>query len=287
MKHLVFFLLLTFSSITLFAQENFTVDGKNYELKTEVKGEINLLWNVINKQYRYFIKTADGHVTELLNTKDTNHNYQEQYKTQLSELTKNSGISTSEVKFTLQDLKEFIKTYNVSVGNTYDDIKKSLKLRLGLFGGITNQPFVSNPNNTTVPFFGAEFEGLSSSNASRHAGFLCIIHALDNNDFEYSSTQLALGYRYRFINKPNFNVYGNMQFATYTFSKQTFRFNGLPNETIKESNFQVPCSFGLGADIKVNNNSFITLSYNDIFGVFINNSSNFPVDFALGYKFCL
>jgi hypothetical protein len=286
MRNFVFLFLFSLLSTSFFAQENFTVDGKSYELKTEVEGEIDFLWSVIDKQYRYFIKTSDGHITELLNTKGPDNTYQEQYKTQLSELTKNND-SANKMKFTLLDIKTFIKTYNTSVGNSYKNDKNVLKLRLGLFVGLTNQPFVSNPNNTTVPFFGAEIEGLSSSSISHHAGFFSIKHALDHDNFEYSATQLALGYRYRFINKPNFNVYGNMQFATYTFSKEIFRFNGLPNETVNESNFQVPFSFGLGADIKVSNKSFISLSYNELFALFTKNSNNFPVDFTIGYKFCL
>jgi hypothetical protein len=130
------------------------------------------------------------------------------------------------LKFTLQNLKEDIKTYNMSVGNTYPALKNTLKLRLGVFGGITNQPFVSNPNNVTLPFFMMELEGVSSSVNSNHAGFFDIIHALDHDDFEYSSTQLALGYRYRFVNNTNFDTYRNMRLATFTFSKETFRYLG-------------------------------------------------------------
>ena len=148
----------------------------------------------------------------------------------------------------------------MSVGNTYPTLKNTLKLRLGVFGGITNQPFVSNPNNVTLPFFMMELEGVSSSVNSNHAGFFDFIHALDHDDFEYSSTQLALGYRYRFVNNTNFDTYRNMRLATFTFSKETFRYLGIPNETIHKSTFQIPCSFGLGADNKIHKNGFVTLA---------------------------
>lgn len=286
MKYLVFLILLIFVWLPLSAQEKVTVNDKVYELKTEVDGQLDLLWNVIDKHYRYFIKTNDGKITELLNTK-SDKVYNEEYKTQLVQLTQNKGASTTKLNFTLEDLKAFIKAYNIASGNTYQENNNRLKLRLGFFGGITNQPFVSNPNNTMVPFFGAELEGLSSLNTSRHAGFFSIVHALDHDDFQYSSTQLALGYRYRFLNKSNFNIYGNMTLATYTFSKETFILLGAANKTLKESTFQIPCSFGLGADIKVNNNSYVTLSYNELFAIFTDNTGNFPIHFAIGYKFGL
>ena len=78
-----------------------------------------------------------------------------------------------------------------------------------------------------------------------------------------------------------------MRLATYTFSKETFVPVGLPAETIEKSTFQIPCSFGIGADIKLSKNSFITLAYNELFAIFINNKNNFPVDFAVGYKIAL
>lgn len=286
MKQLVLFLLLSISAIYVSAQERFTINGKTYELKTEVEGEIDLLWNTIDKEYRYFIRTNDGNFIELLNTKGSDNKYQEEYKVQLSRLTENSA-STNNLNFTLPDIKSFVQVYNTSFGNTYLNNIERLKLRLGIFGGITNQPFVSNPNNTMVPFFGAEIEGLSSSKTSNQAGFLSIIHALDNNDFKYSATQIGIGYRYRFINKSNFNVYGNLKIATYTFSKETIYITDTTNEVFKESSFQIPCSFGLGADIKISNGSFITLAYNNLFAIFVNNSNNFPMDFALGLKFSL
>jgi hypothetical protein len=78
-----------------------------------------------------------------------------------------------------------------------------------------------------------------------------------------------------------------LKIATYTFSKETIYITDTTNEVFKESSFQIPCSFGLGADIKISNGSFITLAYNNLFAIFVNNSNNFPVDFALGLKFSI
>ncbi len=285
MKKVLFLLVLTTCSFSVSAQQKYTVDGKSYELKTAVEGHLNLLWNVVDKQFRYFVKTSDGTVSELLNTKDSNNIYQEQYKMQLKELTENSNIATNDLKFTLNDLTLFFKHYNTAIGDSaYLDEKPTLKSRLGFYGGITNHPFVNNPNNTTVPFFGAEFEVFSSNKNSNHAGFFSIEHALDNDDFKYTSTQLALGYRYRFINKPSFNIYGNALLATYNFSKSTIALTSTTNEVVKNSTFKIPFAFGLGADIKIGDSSFITLAYNELFALFIDSNGDFPIDFAVGYK---
>ncbi len=288
MKKVLFLLVLTTCSFSVSAQQKHTINGKNYELKTAVEGHLNLLWNIVDKQFRYFVKTADGNVSELLNTKDSSNNYQEQYKIQLKELTKGANVNTNDLKFTLNDLTQFFKHYNSAIGHSaYLDEKPILKFRLGFYGGITNHPFVNNMNNTKVPFFGTELEVFSSNENSNHAGFFSIEHALDNDDFKYTSTQLALGYRYRFINKSSFNIYGNALLATYNFSKRTILLTSTTNEVVKNSTFKIPFAFGLGADIKISDGSFITLSYNELIALFVDNNGNFPIDFAVGYKFNL
>ena len=288
MKKLLFLLVLIAYSFSLSAQQQYIINGKNYELKTAVEGHLELLWNITDKQFKYFVKTSDGNISELLNTKNSDGTYQEEYKNQLSDLTQNANISTNDLKFTLNDLTQFFKHYNTAIGDSaYLDEKPTLKSRLGFYGGITNHPFVNNLNNTTVPFFGAELEVISSLEYSRHAAFFSIEHALDNKDFKYSTTQLALGYRYRFIKKSSFNIYGNALLASLNFSKNTIVINGGSNETVKNSTFKIPFAFGLGADIKISDNSFITLAYNELFAIFTDSNNNFPVDFAVGYKFNL
>lgn len=288
MKKILFLLVLVTCSFSISAQQEYTINGKDYELKTAVKGNLNLLWNIFDKQFRYFVQTSDGQISELLNTKNSNNTFQEQYKRQLTKLTKKANITTLDLKFTLNSLTQFFKRYNTAIGDSaYLDEKPTLKTRLGFYGGLTNHPFVNNTNNTTVPFFGAELEGFSSLEHSRHSGFFSIEHTLDNNDFEHTTTQLALGYRYRFIKQSSFNIYLNTLVATYNFSKTTIALNSTTNDIVKNSTFKIPFAFGLGADIKVSDSSFITLVYNELFSIFIDNNGNFPIDIALGYKFNL
>ncbi|MFD2822879.1 hypothetical protein ACFS5M_04305 [Lacinutrix iliipiscaria] len=270
---LVFLFTITTSSI---AQNTFTVNNETLELKTEVEGTLDLLWNTIDGEFRYFVKDDSDAIQELKNTKDSeSKTYKEEYKTVLNRLTGNS-ISTDKVNLTLSSLRQFFDDYNVSKNIDYQVSEKArLESRIGVFGGLTNHPFVENPDNKSTPFFGIEFEILEANKMPRHAGFFSMRHALEHSDYKYSATQLALGYRYRFINQPSFNIYANVKFATYTFSK-------FLDES--ESSFDVPFIFGIGSDIKVGKNGFITFAYNELFAVFIDNEGNFPIDFAIGYK---
>ncbi|MCB0425796.1 MAG: hypothetical protein KDD16_00545, partial [Mangrovimonas sp.] len=105
-------------------------------------------------------------------------------------------------------------------------------------------------------------------------------------------TQLAIGYRYRFINKPKFNIYGNLKIVTYSFTnfEVTYEDTDNPGTFITEdksgSTFEAPFIFGLGADIKLGK-GYITLAYQEIVALFLDMHGNFPIDFAVGYKFNL
>ncbi|MEY8850052.1 outer membrane beta-barrel protein [Psychroserpens sp. XS_ASV72] len=284
----IFSFLLCFS--VFHAQELYTVNGESLELKTEVEGKLDLLWNIIDGKYRYFVRTEDNTILELKNTK-ADRKYQEEYKSVLSELTNNS-VSTKRLNLTLFSLKEFIDSYNASVDSSYQSQSKRSKFqfRLGVFGGITNSPFIDNPNNEKTPLFGAELEVLEAERISRHAVFLQAKHVLEQEDLMYSTTELALGYRFRFINKESFSLYGNCKFATVNFSKATVASenNGMiVTEDISDTAFDVPLIFGVGADINLSKNTFITLAYNELFAVLIDNQGNFSTDFTLGFKFNL
>mgnify|MGYP000854434472 FL=1 len=276
MKKILIFVFLMALCQTIFAQKTYTINNETFELKTEVEGDLDLLWNTIDGNFRYFVQNNAGDIQELKNTKDSESNdYLEEYKTVLNAQTGNT-ISTDNVNLTRSSLKEFFETYNASKNINYEVSKRvKLQSRIGVFGGLTNNPFVKNPDNKTTPFFGLEFEILEANKMPRHAGFFSLRHALEHKDFEYSQTQLALGYRFRFVNQPTFNVYANVKFATYTFS------NTLGEDS---SDFDVPFIFGLGSDIKIGKNGFITLAYNELFAIFIDNGGNFPIDFAVGYK---
>lgn len=277
MKKIVLLLsFLVFSTFT-FAQDTYSINGENLTLKTEVDGTLDLLWNTINGEFRYFVREENGTFTELKNTKGNDGKFKEEYISTLNNLT---GMDASKVRLTPNSLKRFLDSYNKQSDPNYNSNNEDSKLsfRLGLFGGLTNSPFVDNPDNETAPFFGAELELLSDKALPSQAGFVNIRHTTESSDFKFSFTEIALGYRYRFINKETFNIYAQNKFATLTF---------INNNGNSFSDFDAPLVFGVGADIKVGENSYLTLVYDSIFGIVRNNEDNFPIDFAIGYKFNL
>lgn len=290
MKKIIFIFCFILSVSFLQAQESYTINGETLELKTEVDGQLDLLWNIIDGKYRYFVRSEDNTITELKNTK-ADRKFQEEYKTLLNELTNNS-ISTKRVNLTLFSLKEYIDTYNISADSNYEtNVSRSkFQFRIGVFGGLTNSPFVKNPNNEKTPLFGAELEILEAERISRHAIFMQLKHVLEQDDTKYSTTEISLGYRFRVINKETFSLYANMKFATLNFSNGTVvtDLDGtITTEERSETSFDVPFIFGIGADINVSKNSFITLAYNELFALFLDNQGNFSTDFSIGYKFKL
>jgi len=286
MRKILIILLLCFAFQTNYSQESYTVNGESLELKTEIDGKLDLLWNIIDGKYRYFVKTEDNTITELKNTKDADKNYLEEYKTTLSSLT--NGMSTEKLKLTLYSLRNYIDKYNVSADSSYTSTTTESKVsfRLGISGGITNNPFVGNPDNVKVPLIGAELEIFEANILPRHSGFLQARHAFDNDDFPYSTTELSLGYRYRVINKSSFSIYGQVKFATVNFSDATVIDEDM-DISINDTSFDVPFIFGVGADIKVSENSYITIIYGELFALLLDNQGNFSTDIAVGYKFNL
>ena len=291
MKKLIFFITCTAFSLILHAQESYTIGNESLELKTEVDGNLDLLWTIDNSKYRYFVRSNDGTIKELVNTKNSEtRKYQEEYKAVLNQLTSDYELSAEKVNLTLFSLKEYLNEYNSKSDLNYNYEKRAtLQSRLGVFGGITNQPLVDNPNNTTVPMFGLDFEVFSKNKLQRHALFFQVRHSLDDDEFQYSSTQLSIGYRFRFINTSRFNFYGNLKIATFDFINATYSFENGNLGTYSENTtaLQVPFILGLGADIRVTKNGYITLAYHDMYALFVDNGGNFPIDFALGFKFNL
>ncbi|MGB5361892.1 MAG: hypothetical protein WBN17_01150, partial [Aureibaculum sp.] len=191
MKKLVLILLLFYTFSSAFSQKDHTVNGKTYQLKTEVDGSIDLLWNIIDGKYIYFAEKEDK-IEELTNTKSDNGSYQEEYIKTLQKLTGNSEISSKKVKLTLPSLRNFINGYNASVDSNYaySENKIKLKSRLGVFGGITNNPFVENPDTVTTPLFGAELELFDDNIAKRHGAFFQLTHVLESDELKYSTTEI-------------------------------------------------------------------------------------------------
>lgn len=288
MKKITFIIVACLAFKLNFSQNTFTINNETLELKTEIDGKLDLLWNTFNNNYRYFVRTEDGTITELSNTKDKNNTYKEEYKTLLNNLT---GKTTNKLKLTLYDLIKFIDSYNASADTNYTTTttltKHNVQLRLGFSGGVTNNPFVGNPDNKIHPLIGAELELYEAYRLPRHSGFLQVRHAFDSNDFPYSTTELSLGYRYRIINAETFSIYGQVKLATLNFSDVTFTNENDMEVTNNDTSFDIPFIFGIGSDIKMGENSFITIIYGELFAAFLDNQGNFSTDIAIGYKFKL
>lgn len=270
-----------------YSQENYTIAGETLPLKVEINGQLDLLWNNFDNNYRFFVRTDDGAITELKNTRAADGNFNEEYKTTLSNLT--NGLSTEKLKLMLNRLRKYIHEYNASVDPTYTNISKSGKaqLRLGFSGGLTNNPFIRNPDNVQAPLIGAELELFEASERPKHSGFLQARHAFDTSDLSYAATELSLGYRFRIINKSSFSFYTQVKFATLNFIDRDFMDENDMEVNVNSTTFDAPFIFGIGADIKVGDNGFITIIYGEMFALLINNQGNFSSDISLGYKFNL
>lgn len=286
MKKTLLFLLFCLLFQWQYSQQMYSINGENLELKTEIEGKLDLLWNTIDNNFRYFVRTSDGTITELKNTKDQDKKYQEEYKTVLKELT---GKDTDKLKLTVYSLKNFFDTYNASVDSSYISVSKERKVgfRLGFSGGMTNNPFVSNPENRIAPLLGGELEIYEENIMPRHSGFLQIRHAFKTDDFQYAATEFSLGYRYRVINRSSFSLYGQVKFATLNFTNATFINANNVEASVSDTAFDIPFIFGIGSDIKISENSYLTIIYGEIFGIFLDNQGNFSSDISIGYKFNL
>jgi len=279
-----------FLSVSSFAQMTHTIDGKSYELTEEITGKASLFYVVAEGKYRYFIKKNDA-LTELTNTKDENGKYQSEYKEILSILTADAAKDISKVNLTLASLRTYIDQYNKASDIDYklQAERPETKARLGGFAGMSNNPFVKNPNNTMVPVFGAEVE-VYDEKRSRHSLGVIFKQSLEADDFKYSSSQFGLFYRFRVFNKESFSIYPQATLATYTFSKsETTTTVGTTTTVSKESGstLDAPIILGIGADIKLGN-GYITLSANELVALIsFENRGNTPLDLRLGYKFNL
>jgi hypothetical protein len=287
MKKILFVLLFCCAFQFSFSQNTYRINGEQLELITEVDGKLDLLWNTFNGEYRYFARTETGKLIELKNTKGSDNKYQEEYKTVLSDLT--NGLPTEKLKLTVYDLKKYIDNYNTSVDSSYISVQKEskVKFRLGFSGGVTNNPFVGNPENIITPLIGAELEAFEETNLPRHSGFLQARHAFESDEFQFSTTEFSLGYRYRFINISAFSIYGQVKVATLNFTNAIVTGSNNTEQDINETAFDLPLIFGVGSDIKVGENSFITIIYGELFAAFLDNQGNFPTDISVGYKFNL
>lgn len=290
MKRLLFLMVLL-SSVSLFAQKNYTIDGTTYPLETEIEGTITLLWNTINGEYRYFVKKGDE-IKELTNTR-VGRDYQEEYKEVLKAQTADQSVAVDKVNLTRSSLRKFVNSYNVQADPSYvgDSGPVQLEARLAFFAGMTNYPYFVNPDNTFLPQVGADLEIVDNVKLKRHSLVLQFRQLFATSDFDLSSSQLSLNYRLKFVKSSAVDIFINTKIAAYAHLTQDIPDpdgNGNTNDAITGSGgeFQAPFAFGLGADIPVGN-GFITLGFYDVLALNLDDNGDFPIDFVAGYKFNL
>lgn len=272
------------------AQQQYTINGETYTLKTEIEGPLTLLWNIIDGEYRYFSK-KDDRIEELTNTKQDGK-FREEYKEILQKQTADANIPTKKVKLTLPSLHNFFAEYNKERDPSFTDNRQSvdLKFRLGAFAGVDNSVFTYNPTNAMHAVAGVDLELIDAVKLKRHAMVLRFKQTFESSDHKYSASQFSLNYRFKFIKTPKLDVFVNAKFASLTFWTDENIIIANSHETVTEkisgTDYNVPLTLGIGADYKVGN-GYITFNYNDIVGLNIDSNKEFPMNFTFGYKFNL
>lgn len=290
MQNLKIILIALFScwAFPLAAQETFIINEDTLQLKREVRGPLSLYWTEENHRYRYFVQKED----RIIELKNTNGN--QEYKEQLQKLTGETEVKTRDVLFVLYSLKHFANTYNARVQEDYvtNEATDDIQQRIGLFTGLSNNIYTENPENVLVPVVGLEYEFYDPNLAPRHSAFVQLRHSFKQDDYRYTSTQLSLNYRLKVLYHSNFDLHINTRLATIFYSEDKVPVTNDKGEVIavKDDNgftFTAPISFGVGSDIQITPNSFITLGYNDIFAIVWDSNGSFPLDFTVGYKYNL
>lgn len=284
LKNVCIVFIFLFAATTI-AQENYTVIGNTYSLKTEVEGSLTLLWNVIDSEYRYFAKKGND-IVELKNTR-VDGKYQEEYKQTLRELTADNPEVASKTNLTLADLRSYFNAYNKKMDPAYEVKSTSVELstRLGVFAGMSNNTATRNPENVFAPLYGVEFEVTDTVMLKRQALVLQFRQSVVVPDYELYFSQLAFIYRYKFVQSNKISVFAQAKIITLTFSKRD-KFNEEGLKDLNETALNTPIGLGLGMDYKIGN-GFLTLGINDLVSPGIETYDEFSVDVTLGYKFNL
>lgn len=270
---------------TTVAQENYTVNGSIYSLKTEVEGPLTLLWNVIDNEYRYFAKKGND-IVELKNTR-VDGKYQEEYKATLRQLTSDHPVDPSKTNITLPGLRAYINQYNTLADPNF--VEKStdfeLETRLGVFAGMSNNTSTTNPENVFAPLAGLEFEITDNVVLKRHSIVVQFRHSFKADEYDLTFSQVALNYRFKFIYSNKITVFAQAKLFTLTFSTLDEN-NAEDYEDLKGTAFNPPLGLGLGMDYKLGN-GYLTLGVNDLVSPGIDVNDEFSMDVTLGYKFSL
>lgn len=274
------------------AQETFIIEGDTLQLQEEVSGPLSLYWQKRGQDYRYFVQKGDR-LVELRNERVSGEK-KRRYQLQLEELTRDARIFTGDVKFVLYSLRHFVNQYNAMVQEdyVYNAATADVQQRVALMIGLSNNRYAANPDNVLIPVLGVEYELHDPNLAPRHSAFLQLRHSFQRQDYNYSSTQLSLNYRFKFLYFSGFDVHLDTELATFYYSETELAITNDAGEVIRVEDqsgfsFTAPLSFGVGADIKINKRGFITLGYNDFFSLVLDSNGSFPLDFSIGYRYNL
>jgi len=274
-------------AVSMTAQEQIVVDGKTYSVFKETSGTIDLLYTRLDGEFRYFARKGNS-ITELKNTKQ-NGKYQDEYRTDLKMLTADENLAVEDVNLTVPSLKTFFDNYNAFKDPNYAAKENNVKIitRLGAFAGVTNNVYFLNPENKLAPQVGIDFELAMEKMLKRHAVVVQFAQQFASSGYDFSFTEFSLNYRFKFIKSKKFDVFVNTKFASYVHLSRDITVtndNGTTtNFSGKGGDLRVPGSFGLGADIALGK-GYLTLNYNDIVSLGLENNGEFPVNLTVGYK---
>ncbi|NLN26486.1 MAG: hypothetical protein GX163_12745, partial [Bacteroidetes bacterium] len=293
----LFVLLLVLSIPVIQAQQTYHINGEELMLETAVEGPLTLLWQKENRDYRYFLK-RDNEIVELKNTKEGSAD-REEYKEVLRRHTFNT-LPVNRVKFNLKGLSNFFVNYN----NQIEPREHTpVEFRLGFYGGVDNVVYSDPeltvdgvtylPYNELHPKLGAEFEMIDSKRL-RHSAAFQMEYLMNTTNHGYTSFEISINYRFRFIKTPKFSSYVNVKLANFKTStaehlssvtggdEPVYHFTKTSTTGISS-----PVLFGLGAEYNTGGFGYITFGYNDIVGLNATSNKEFPLNFTLGYKFIL
>lgn len=276
-----------------FAQETYTINGEQITLENEVSGTLSLYYSKTDGSYRYFV-AKNNTFEELVSTRNSDGDPQFEYKTVLTNLTADNPVSVEKTDLILGSLTDFVVAYNTQRDSNFTYENKHLKLgmHLGVLVGASNKIYTTNPENVMAPQVLAELEFFNSFRPeSRQSVFIHLKHTFKADDYDYTSTQLSVNYRFKIIRKEKFSFYAQCKPFTFTRAKLSYETTNddgnLVTYTDKGYDFHMPFFFGIGADYQIGDNTFITFQYNDVAAINFENNGEFPVDLNLGVKFTL
>lgn len=282
MKKFAFLLVLLIISFQMsFAQKDtLTVNGVEKILNYSVKGELSLLVDQQDEKETLYLKKADK--VEKLTA--------ENYKSQLNNFTNDIYVDFDDTKFELSDIKSVVNKYN-SIFNSID-VTPPVSVRLGLLGGSSNYTaYLPTAVDDQFLMGGISLEFYNEEKLNRHSVIFQVRNNLDQGDIDLNILEFGLGYRFKIINKENFHFYFETEFLNL--HKVEFDESRLPDdldfisETSSNYGIEPPLGLGFGMAYQVAKDLFLSLNYNNLYYIGLDDNGEFPVDVRFGIKYKL